>query len=273
MTDRAHIFQRLPTFLALMLVQSSVPAAEPVRLIAHRGGVVNESIIENNLAAINEAARRGYWMVEADIRCSRDGVPVVHHDRTFERYYGDPRPLADLDWAEIAALRSTPGNERPLQFAEYAEACKGRLQIMLDIKGNDPAPEFLDAIEAALVEHDLLKGAYVIGSDQAKRHFRDKARISASAETLFAAAQRGEPVSQRYFLFDRGSRVTAPIIRRARELEIPVVAAINRFRYPDDDEEALSLARSDIARLRELGVTRFQIDSQYDVWLLDSPGP
>ncbi|MFO1094875.1 MAG: glycerophosphodiester phosphodiesterase family protein [Planctomycetaceae bacterium] len=269
MHDLPRNVRLLPLLLALVLVHTALPAAEPLRLIAHRGGVVNESIIENNLAAIEEAAKRGYWMVEADLQSSRDGVPVVHHDQTLERFYGEPRKLTDLNWPEIARLRSTPGNEHPLQFAEYAAACKGRLQIMLDIKGDEPAAEFLDAIEATLVEHDLLNGAYVLGSDRTKRHFHDKARISANAEALFAAAERGEPVSQRYFLFDRGSRLTAPIVKRAQALKVPVVAAINRIRYPDDDQEALTLAKADIVRLRELGVTRFQIDSQYDVWLLD----
>lgn len=263
----------LPSLLAVVLIQAAVQATEPVRLIAHRGGVVDESIIENNRAAIEEAVKRGYWMVEADIRSSRDGVPVVHHDQTLERFYGEPRKLSELDWPEIARLRSTPGNERPLRFAEYAALCKGRLQIMLDIKGDDPSAEILDSIEAALVEHDLLHGAYVMGSEQSKRHFRDKARISGNAETVFAAAERGEPVSQRYFLFDRGSRLTAPIVGRAQELEIPVVAAINRFRYPDDDHGALALAKADLVRLRELGVTQFQIDSQYDVWLLEPARP
>lgn len=273
MVDRARIPGSLPSLMALLLVQASLPAAEPVQLIAHRGGVVNESIIENNLAAIEEAARRGYWMVEADIRSSRDGVPVVHHDATFQRFYGEPRAVSELTWPEIAVLRSTPGSERPLQFTEYAAACKGRLQIMLDIKGDDLSPEYLKSIEAALIEHELFEGAYVIGSAQAKLHFRDKARIGGNAETVFAAAERGEPVSQRCFLFDQGARLTAPIIGRAQELKVPIVAAINRFRYPDDENEALTLAKSDIARLRDLGVTQFQIDSRYDVWFLDPATP
>lgn len=264
---------RLSASLPAVVLIAAVPATEPVRLIAHRGGVVNESIIENNRAAVEEAVNRGYWMVEADIQFSSDGVPVVHHDRTLERFYGEPRTLTDLPWSEIARLRSTPGNERPLQFAEYVALCQGRLQLMLDIKTDDPSAEFLDSIEAPLVKHGLLEGAYVLGSDQVKRHFRDKARISGNAEAVFAAAERGEPVAQRYFLFDRGSRLTEPLVRRAQDLNVPVVAAINRFRYPDDEAEALRLARADIERLRELGVTQFQIDSQYDVWLLEPARP
>lgn len=273
MMTSARNLDLMPSFLAAVFVAAAVQATEPVRLIAHRGGVVNESIIENNRAAIEEAVKRGYWMVEADIQPSSDGVPIVHHDRTLERFYGEPRKLTDLTWSEIARLRSTPGSERPLQFAEYVALCRGHLQIMLDVKGDDPSAELLDSIAATLVEHGLLEGAYVLGSEKAKRHFRDKARISGNAETVFAAADRGEPVALRYFLFDRGSRLTAPIVRRAQELQVPVVAAINRIRYPDDEVEALRLAKADIVRLRELGVTQFQIDSQYDVWLLEPANP
>lgn len=254
--------------LSMLVLVASLDAAEPVRLIAHRGGVVSQEIIENNLAAIDEAARRGYWMVEADIRCTRDGVPIVHHDRTFERYYGDPRQVSEMDWDEIAKLRSTPGGERPQRFSEFAAACKGRLRIMLDVKGEDLSPQSFESIEASLAEHDLLKSAYLIGTDQSKDYFRGKLRVSANAITLDAAAHAGEPVEKLYFLFDRGSRITESMVRRSKELDVPVVAGINRFRYPDDESTARKLAEADVARLQSLGVTRFQIDSQYDVWFL-----
>ncbi|MBX3436575.1 MAG: hypothetical protein KF861_03725 [Planctomycetaceae bacterium] len=253
--------------LSLVIFLSSLSAAEPLRLIAHRGGVVDEQRIENNRRALDEAARRGYWMVEADIQRTKDGVPIVHHDRTFERYYGDPRPVGQMDWEEIAHLRSTPGEERPLKFSEFAAACQGRLLLMLDIKGDSHPREFYEAIESALAEHGLLESAYLIGSDQSKEYFRGKLRVSGNVDTIAAAAAAGVPVSEQYFLFDRGSRITETIIERARELNVPVVAGINRFRYPDDEATAVKLSRADITRLRALGVTQFQIDSQYDVWL------
>jgi hypothetical protein len=52
-----------------------------------------------------------------------------------------------------------------------------------------------------------------------------------------------------------------------------VEAAINRFRSPDDDHEVLTLAKADIVRLRESGVSQFQVDSQYDVWILEPVSP
>src|SRR5690625_6725321 len=41
-----------------------------VKLIAHRGGIVNENGIENSRAAMEEAIRRGYWMLEIEDRKS-----------------------------------------------------------------------------------------------------------------------------------------------------------------------------------------------------------
>ena len=57
------------------------------RLIAHRGGVVDTTRVENNVDAIEEAIARNYFMLEVDIRESRDGQLVVHHDSTFSRFY------------------------------------------------------------------------------------------------------------------------------------------------------------------------------------------
>src|SRR5262245_11475914 len=55
MTELASRLRFLPSLLSLVLLPAAVHAAEPVRLIAHRGGVVNDLIIENNRSAIEEA--------------------------------------------------------------------------------------------------------------------------------------------------------------------------------------------------------------------------
>jgi hypothetical protein len=48
------------------------------RLIAHRGGIVDESHAENSPGSIEAAIKRGYWMLEVDIRRTRDGEPILH---------------------------------------------------------------------------------------------------------------------------------------------------------------------------------------------------
>ena len=79
---------------------------------------------------------------------------------------------------------------------------------------------------------------------------------------LRAAIADGEDVTKRYFLFGIAARIDASIVRLAQEHHVMVVTAINTFRY--DARQHREKAAADIKRLRELGVTQFQIDSVYD---------
>ena len=72
--------------IALLLgcqTDPSLPLPAELKIIAHRGGVVGEEFAENSPAEIEAAVERGYWMVELDIRESRDGRLVVYHDEDF----------------------------------------------------------------------------------------------------------------------------------------------------------------------------------------------
>ena len=53
------------------------------RPIAHRG-LDEKGGIENSATAVEMAIAADY-AIEVDLRCSRDGLPVVFHDRTLER--------------------------------------------------------------------------------------------------------------------------------------------------------------------------------------------
>lgn len=258
----------LGAFLLAGSVAGSVAGAEgSIRMIAHRGGVVNDAMIENHLAAIEAAIRRGYWMVEVDVHKSLDGVPVVHHDDDFKRYYGDPRLVAEMTWDQISTLRATPGKERPLTLGEYLDACDGRVRIMLDVKGNDLPETFLDRIEQALRDHDQLETAYVIGAEEVKQFLTGKALVERSYEQIVAAKERGEDVANRYFLFPRGMKFKEPEIAKALQLGVSVVPSVNAFHYLGINH--MQRAKADIQRMRQSGVTEFQIDSVYDRWLID----
>ena len=250
----------------LSFASVSASAEEPLRLIAHRGGVVTDDIIENNRSSIEAAVKRGYWMVEVDIRRSKDGIPVAHHDPDFQQYYGNERKLSEMTWDEIKQLRATPGGERPLSFAEYVMACDGRVRLMLDVKGDDHPEAYVDAIEQVLLDHNLVETTYAIGSEQVKQRLLDRGRVSRQHEALFSAARAGETVSDRYFLFEAAKELTESNIKQAQQLGVPVVAALNTFHYRG--ESRMEQARKDIERMRALGVVQFQIDSVYDKWLL-----
>ncbi len=157
--------------IGLLFVSTAFPnepardaAPADVLLIAHRGGVVDEGRIENNLPAIEEAVARGYFMLEVDLRESRDGHLVVQHDEDFRRFYGDARRVDELTWGKIQQLRSSPGELRPMDFAEYASACRDKIRLMLDTKGPDHDESFFSEMLRILRENDLLEDAFVIGT-------------------------------------------------------------------------------------------------------------
>jgi glycerophosphoryl diester phosphodiesterase len=244
--------------LSTQLVSQDAPA---VKLIAHRGGVVDSEHIENSLPAVEEAARRGYWMLEVDIRESKDGRLIVQHDENFERYYGDSRRVADMTRDQIKRLRSKPGNLPPLEFSA---ACKGRIRLMLDTKGQQHSEEFFASMIDSMRENDLLDSALVIGSDQSRALFLDQAKIGVNLEKLAAALLRGEDVAKRYYLFSHAKGIDAEAVALCRHHGVLVVPSINTFHYPADKH--MELAAADIARLKMLGVTCFQIDSVYETF-------
>lgn len=79
---------------------------------AHRGGA--QEVEENTLPAFAHAVGLGYTHVELDVHATRDGQVVVHHDPDLMRLCGDPRQIADLDWAELRVIRTLGGAGIPL---------------------------------------------------------------------------------------------------------------------------------------------------------------
>lgn len=77
------------------------PSRSPL-VVAHRGD--HREHPENTLAAVQAAIDVGADMVEIDVHLAADGEVVVVHDATFQRLWGDPRPVASMDTAAIRAL-------------------------------------------------------------------------------------------------------------------------------------------------------------------------
>jgi glycerophosphoryl diester phosphodiesterase len=72
------------------------------RVFAHRGGAALAP--ENTMAAFDRGLALGADGLEIDVRLSRDGVVVVHHDATLARTTDCPRAVRDLTADELAAV-------------------------------------------------------------------------------------------------------------------------------------------------------------------------
>src|SRR5207244_12953013 len=69
-------------------------------VFAHRGG--SALAPENTMAAFDRGLELGADGLELDVRLTRDGVVVVHHDRTLERTTNLSGPAASRTAAELA---------------------------------------------------------------------------------------------------------------------------------------------------------------------------
>ena len=75
----------------------------PSRLVyAHRGGAALAP--ENTIPAFDRGMAEGADGLEMDVRLSRDGVPVVHHDAMLERTTDARGPVSALTAEELAAV-------------------------------------------------------------------------------------------------------------------------------------------------------------------------
>ncbi|MDJ0720269.1 MAG: glycerophosphodiester phosphodiesterase [Desulfobacterales bacterium] len=71
------------------------------RIVAHRGIYDNTDVFENTLAAFDAVVDNGVWGIECDVRWTRDGVAVIHHDPDGRRLFGRDRPIDTLDIHEL----------------------------------------------------------------------------------------------------------------------------------------------------------------------------
>lgn len=71
-------------------------------LVAHRGHALRRP--ENTLAAMEAAIRAGAKYLECDVQLSRDGFPVLMHDRTLERMCGVKAAVHELTLRELREL-------------------------------------------------------------------------------------------------------------------------------------------------------------------------
>lgn len=117
-------------------------------VIAHRGASAYAP--EHTPQAYDLALDLGADTLELDVRSTADGTPVVLHDPTLARTAGDPRAIAGLRDAELAAL---PDGARPLTLAEVFERYGARTRYLVEIKESGPAAEH--AIARLVTGHGL----------------------------------------------------------------------------------------------------------------------
>jgi glycerophosphoryl diester phosphodiesterase len=126
-------------------------AARPL-VFAHRGGAALAP--ENTIAAFDNAVAHGADGFELDVRLSRDGAVVVHHDRTLERTTGlhgalSSRTADDLRGADVPTLTAVLERHRDV-----------RVIVEMKVNRADFARAVVDAVRRADAVERVCLGSF-----------------------------------------------------------------------------------------------------------------
>lgn len=238
-------------------------------LIAHRGGVVEGKNLENSLAALDEAIKRGYTGAEIDVRQSKDGKLFLYHNRTFERDYESKGRGADMTWKEIQELRPLKeGAKAPVSMEEYCKYAQGKLkELMIDIKIDKPTLSFYQELERILKETGFLNSSYFIGHGE---YFRGKGPLITMLirEIEDFSKLYGEKIKDYFFLFAGVDEINGKTIKWAKDHNIMIMCCEN-LPWMKMESDNFQNAERNIEWLINSGIVYYQIDSDYDIFFRD----
>ncbi|QFY07559.1 glycerophosphodiester phosphodiesterase [Nonomuraea phyllanthi] len=135
-------------------------------LIGHRGAPLRK--LENTVDSLRLAGELGADAVEFDVRASRDGHPVLLHDRTLDRFWGRLSPVGELTVAELRELRCA---EHPDARIATLDEVAEKVEVRLVVDGKDPA--LVPSIVEILRRYDALGRSCFIGAPDVLGAVRD----------------------------------------------------------------------------------------------------
>lgn len=181
-----------------------IPVPANFRIIAHRGASAYAP--ENTLAAFRLAQQMGVQEVELDAQLTTDGVVVLCHDHTLERYGHEPRVVETLSSAEVLKLDMgswfSPfhfGGEPLLTLADLFAHFGSHFVYHVEIKGE--APGLVAAVAALIAQHNLA----------------DRTIITSFQAAALAAMQQVAPHLRRGWLVEQ---IDDQVLARAQELKL-----------------------------------------------------
>ena len=122
-------------------------------LIGHRGAPVYAP--ENTLKSFQKAYECGAKAIEFDVRLTKDGVPIISHDKNLSRVAGVDYYVAKVDFDELRKI-SINGEKIPTP-EEVLEFAKGRMAVDIEIKVVDAEKKVVDLLR----KYDFIENSIV----------------------------------------------------------------------------------------------------------------
>ena len=142
----------LGIWLFLIAPRARKKAVKPfLRPYAHRG-LWGGEMPENSLAAFDRAAAAGF-AIELDIQLSKDGEVMVFHDYTLARMCKKDAHVKDLTAAALGECRLGDSEQKIPTFREVLNTVKGRVPLLIELKGEDFNTDLVPAALAILKDY------------------------------------------------------------------------------------------------------------------------
>ena len=158
----SQVFRLVLLFLLVPFMTSwgtrkdlALAAGNLKQIIAHRGASAERP--ECTLAAAKRAIEVGATATEVDVRTSKDGQLFILHDVTLDRTTNGRGPANALTLAELQQLDAGSWfdpkfrNERIPSLIEMAQLCRGKIDLLLDLKEQGEAYD--RHVVAVILEH------------------------------------------------------------------------------------------------------------------------
>lgn len=215
------------------LLGSRLDLTRDVAITAHRGA--SSMAPENSMAAFRAAMEAGADYSELDVQRTRDGEIVVVHDGDLMRMGRDPRKVADMSAADIAAIDIGRGvvpplaGEHPPTLTEVIALARGRMKLNVELKYNVPDPGLAPAVVELLRREDFLDQTVITSLD-----YEALKQVKAIEPRLrtghIITASVGDVLrTEADFLSLNSAQATSSLVRRAHRVDKDVhVWTINR---------------------------------------------
>lgn len=149
------------------------PGNSIVMIAAHRGAHLEDP--ENSMAAFRKSIELGIDIIELDVRCTKDGVLVLVHDKTVDRTTNGKGNVKDLTFEEIRKLRLTHNgqvtNELVPTLEEALHYTKGKIMIDLDIKAADCIASIMETVNKTNTADQCL---FFVGEAEHARKIKER---------------------------------------------------------------------------------------------------
>ncbi len=126
-----------------------------VLVAAHRAAHLKHP--ENSIPAIKAAIAMGVDILELDVKVTKDGIPILMHDRTIDRTTTGTGEPSEFTYKELKKLRlihnGDTTREKIPSFKQALKLAKGKALIDIDIKTDKLDPIIAEIKRQKLEDH------------------------------------------------------------------------------------------------------------------------